>query len=246
MRVLHRTFLRGLAGAARLCLMSLALVAVLALAVTAVAPAAAAAASVCVENASIEDPQAALAAGRATAADVARACAARIEAYDRAGPRLDAFAIAEAIDVRKGEMRRPLEGIAVLLKDDATRDLKRPADYTRALDRDGIPIDPDDRAGDIYCQSLSPRAAAVMRNIMAVLEAGGATLMRAAAREELEEGTAVAPGGAWSRITASCRRFQLIIATFTEEPAQWRPVCARDLSLPAPAWVCLPVRWQTG
>lgn len=166
MRVLHHTFLRGLAGAARLCLMSLALVAALALAVTAVAPAAAAAASVRVENASIEDPRAALAAGRATAADVARACTARIEAYDRAGPRLDAFAIAEATDVRKGEMRRPLEGIAVLLKDDATRDLKRPADYTRALDRDGlrgarigIPIDPDDRAGDIYCQSLSRRAA---------------------------------------------------------------------------------------
>lgn len=89
MRILHHILLRGFAGAARRCLMSLALVAALAAAAVAAA-AAGAAASVCVENASIGVPQAALAAGRATAADLVRAGTARIEAHDRAGPHLDA------------------------------------------------------------------------------------------------------------------------------------------------------------
>jgi amidase len=80
---------------------------------------------VCVENATIDDLQRALAAGRTSAADLVRAYAARIEAYDQAGPRLnairqmnpDALAIAEALDARKLGKRRPLEGIPVLLKD---------------------------------------------------------------------------------------------------------------------------------
>jgi amidase len=101
-----------------------ATVVLLALAAVIAAPAVAAEGTVCVENASIHDVQEALAAGRATAAGLVRAYAARIEAYDRAGPRLDAvhemnpdaLSIAESIDVRQSEKRRPLEGVPVLLK----------------------------------------------------------------------------------------------------------------------------------
>src|SRR5499425_3072874 len=93
---------------------------VLLLALTAAAvaaPAVAAEGAVCVENATIGDLQEALAAGRTSAADLVRAYTARIEAYDRAGPRLnavremnpDALAIATAIDARKPGPRRPLE-----------------------------------------------------------------------------------------------------------------------------------------
>jgi amidase len=334
-------------------------------AITIAAPVAAAEGAVCVENATIDDLQGALAAGRTTAADLVRAYTARIEAYDRAGPRLnavremnpDALAIAASIDARKSVARRPLEGIPVLLKDniatgdaehttagslaladayanrdatvtkllreagavilgkanltefanilaidmpsgysslggqvknpfalelnargvpivqpggsssgsavavaagltavaigtetsgsllspatqngvvtvkptvglisragiipithtqdtagpltrtvrdaaillnvlaatdpedEATHDLKRPADYTSVLDKDGlrgarigIPSDPKDPANDVYYGPLPPRAAAVMRDVMSVLEAAGATLVRA-------------------------------------------------------------------
>jgi amidase len=345
--------------------MQRALTVLLTLAAALASPAAATEGTVCVENASIDDLQEALAAGRTTATGLVRAYAARIEAYDRAGPRLDAvremnpdaLAIAEMIDARKAERRRPLEGIPVLLKDniatgdaqhttagslaladayanrdatvtrllreagaviigkanltefanilaidmpsgysslggqvknpyapelnargtpfvqpggsssgsavavaagltavaigtetsgsllspatqngvvtvkptvglisragiipiahsqdtagpltrtvrdaaillnvlaaadpldEATRDLQRAADYTSVLDRDGlrgtrvgIPSDPDDPANDIYYGPLPPRAAGVMRDVMAVLEAQGATLVRA-------------------------------------------------------------------
>jgi amidase len=321
--------------------------------------------TVCVENASIDDLREALAAGRTTAVGLVEAYAARIEAYDRNGPRLnavrqmnpDALAIAAALDARKSSQPRPLEGIPVLLKDniatgdaqhttagslalaeayanrdatvtrllreagavilgkanltefanilaidmpsgysslggqvknpyapelnargtpivqpggsssgsavavaagltavaigtetsgsllspatqngvvtvkptvglisragvipiahsqdtagpltrtvrdaaillnvlaavdpldEATHDLKRPADYTSLLDADGlrgarigIPSDPDDPGNDVYYGPLPPRAAAVMREVMAVLEARGATLVRA-------------------------------------------------------------------
>lgn len=339
----------------------------LAAAATALAAPAAAAENtpVCVENASIDDLQAALAGGRITAAGLLEAYAARIAAYDRAGPHLnavrelnpDAAAIAAAIDAGRSSPRRPLEGIPVLLKDniatgdaqhttagslaladahasrdatvtrllrdagaviigkanltefanilavdmpsgysslggqvrnpyapdlngrgtpivppggsssgsavavaagltavaigtetsgsllspatqngvvtvkptvglisragivpiahsqdtagpltrtvrdaaimlnvlaavdpldDATRDLRRPADYTAMLDRDGlrgarigIPSDPDDPANDVYYGTLPPRAAAVMAEVMTVLQAQGATLVRA-------------------------------------------------------------------
>ncbi len=114
------------------------LVVLLALAAAATAaPAVAADGAVCVENATIDDLQGALAAGRTTAADLVRAYTARIEAYDRAGPRLnavremnpDALAIAASIDAGKSGARRPLEGIPVLLKDNiATSD----AEHTTA------------------------------------------------------------------------------------------------------------------
>jgi amidase len=345
--------------------MQRALVVLLALMAVAVTPAAATEGTVCVENATIDELQEALVAGRATATDLVRGYTARIEAYDHAGPRLnavremnpDALAIATAVDARKSDKRRPLEGIPVLLKDniatgdaqrttagslaladafanrdatvtrllreagavilgkanltefanilsidmpsgysslggqvknpyatelnargtpfvqpggsssgsavavaaglaavaigtetsgsllspatqngvvtvkptvglisragiipiahsqdtagpltrtvrdaaillnvlaaadpldDATRDLQRPADYTSALDRDGlrgarigIPSDPNDPANDVYYGPLTPRGVAVMRDVMAVLEAQGATLVRA-------------------------------------------------------------------
>jgi amidase len=80
---------------------------------------------VCVENATIGDLQQALAAGRTTAAALVRAYLARIEAYDRSGPRLnavrevnpDAPAIAAALDGNRPSQRRPLEGIPILVKD---------------------------------------------------------------------------------------------------------------------------------
>ena len=73
------------------------------------APALAVEGAVCVENATIDDLQDALTAGRTTAADLVRAYTARIEAYDRAGPRLnavrelnpEALAIAEKLDAAK-------------------------------------------------------------------------------------------------------------------------------------------------
>jgi amidase len=93
--------------------------------------AAAAEGTMCVENATIGDLQQALAAGRTTAAALVSAYLARIAAYDRSGPRLnavrevnpDAQAIAAALDGRKLAQRRPLEGIPILVKDNiATAD----------------------------------------------------------------------------------------------------------------------------
>src|ERR1700724_1798730 len=106
------------------------------------APAVAAAGAVCVENATIGDLEEALAAGRTTAVDLVRAYTARIEAYDRAGPRLnavremnpDALAIAEKLDAGKPAKRRPLEGIPVLVKDNiATGDAQHTTAGSLAL-----------------------------------------------------------------------------------------------------------------
>src|ERR1700732_1837409 len=83
---------------------------VLLLALTvATTPAMAAEGAVCVESATISDLQEALAAGRPTAGGLVRGYTARIEAYDRSGPHLnavrelnpDALAIAERLDARK-------------------------------------------------------------------------------------------------------------------------------------------------
>jgi amidase len=81
--------------------------------------------AVCVDNATLGELRRALAAGDTTAAALAQAYLARIDAYDRAGPRLnavreinpDALAIAAQSDAREPAKRRPLEGIPILIKD---------------------------------------------------------------------------------------------------------------------------------
>ncbi|MCW3477108.1 amidase family protein, partial [Limobrevibacterium gyesilva] len=88
--------------------------------------------ALCVENATIAELQQALAEGRTTAAALVRAYLARIEAYDRAGPQLnavrevnpDALAIAEKIDAAPARGKQPpLQGIPILVKDNiATAD----------------------------------------------------------------------------------------------------------------------------
>jgi amidase len=85
----------------------------------------------CVENATIAELRAALAAGQTTATALVRAYLARIDAYDRAGPTLnavreinpDALAIAARLDAGPHDTNLPLAGIPILLKDNiATAD----------------------------------------------------------------------------------------------------------------------------
>jgi amidase len=93
-----------------------------------------------------------------------------------------------------GPMTRTVRDAAILLNvlaaadplDPATEGLQRPADYTSFLDKDGlngarvgVPSDPSDPSDDVYYGPLPPRAAAVMRGAIAVLEAKGATIIRA-------------------------------------------------------------------
>jgi len=100
-------------------------------------PATAAAQGVCVENATVGELSDALAGGRIAVGELVSAYLARIEAYDRAGPSLDAVreinpdaaAIAARLDAARGGKRRPLEGIPILVKDNiATGD----AEHTTA------------------------------------------------------------------------------------------------------------------
>ena len=96
-----------------------------------------------IENATIANLQHAIAAGGTTALDLARAYLARIEAYDRAGPRLnavrevnpEALTIAAALDARKPmPARRPLDGIPILVKDNiATADAQHTTAGSLAL-----------------------------------------------------------------------------------------------------------------
>src|SRR5207237_1538753 len=78
-----------------------------------------------------------------TAAALVQAYLARIAAYDRAGPRLDAVrelnpdapAIAAQSDAREAEKRRPLEGIPILVKDNiATADAQHTTAGSLALE----------------------------------------------------------------------------------------------------------------
>ena len=93
-----------------------------------------------------------------------------------------------------GPLVRTVEDAALLLNvlavadplDPTTAELRRPADYMSFLDRDGlkgarigVPSDPSDPANDFYYGLLPQRAAAVMREAIAVLEREGATVVRA-------------------------------------------------------------------
>ena len=93
-----------------------------------------------------------------------------------------------------GPLTRSVRDAAILLNvlaardppDPATRPLKRPPDYTSFLDADGlkgarigIPSDPSDPDNDAYYGRLGLRASAVIGNAIAILEAGGATIVRA-------------------------------------------------------------------
>jgi amidase len=93
-----------------------------------------------------------------------------------------------------GPLTRTVHDAAILLNvlaatdpmDPATKMLQRPVDYTSVLDKDGlkgarigIPSDPADPGNDVYYGPLPPRAASVMREAIAMLEAQGATIVRA-------------------------------------------------------------------
>ncbi len=99
--------------------------------------------AVCVENATIGELRQALSLGDATAAGLVEAYLARIAAYDRGGPRLnavremnpDAPAIAAQSDAREPATRRPLEGIPILIKDNiATADTQHTTAGSLALE----------------------------------------------------------------------------------------------------------------
>jgi amidase len=93
-----------------------------------------------------------------------------------------------------GPLTRTVRDAAILLNvlaaadplDPATAAQQRPADYTSVLDKDGlkgarigVPSDPADPGNDVYYGPLPTRAAAVMREAIVVLEAQGATVVRA-------------------------------------------------------------------
>src|SRR5215510_7005180 len=95
------------------------------------------------ENATLDELQAALAAGNSTATELVQGYLRRIEAYDRAGPRLnavrevnpDALAIAANRDATRAPARRPLEGIPILIKDNiATADRQHTTAGSLALE----------------------------------------------------------------------------------------------------------------
>lgn len=84
-----------------------------------------------VDNASLAEVQQALVDGRSSSTALTQAYLARIEAYDRAGPALnavretnpDALAIASSFDGKKPSKRLPLAGMPILVKDNcATAD----------------------------------------------------------------------------------------------------------------------------
>jgi amidase len=93
-----------------------------------------------------------------------------------------------------GPLTRTVRDSAILLNvmaardpsDPATRQMKRPKDYTSYLDKDGlkgarigVPSDPDDPLNDIYFGKLPASAKKVMTKALKVLADCGATLVRA-------------------------------------------------------------------
>jgi amidase len=93
-----------------------------------------------------------------------------------------------------GPLTRTVRDAAILLnvlaapdpEDPATLAQQRPQDYTAGLGPDGlrgarigVPGDPRDPGNDVYYGALGPAAGAVMGSVIAALEAGGATVIRA-------------------------------------------------------------------
>jgi amidase len=93
-----------------------------------------------------------------------------------------------------GPLTRTVRDAAILLNvlaapdssDPATLDQQRPADYTGVLDVDGlkgarigVPGDPSEPGDDVYFGKLGLRMRAVMGQVIATLEAQGATIIRA-------------------------------------------------------------------
>src|SRR5712671_4963977 len=82
-------------------------------------------AAIALDNASLADLQQALAQGKITSSALTKAYLARIEAYDRAGPAInavrelnpDALAIAGKFDGVKPSAQQPLAGVPILVKD---------------------------------------------------------------------------------------------------------------------------------
>ena len=96
-----------------------------------------------IEDASLADVQQALAAGKTTATALARGYLARIEAYDRAGPGLnavreinpDALSLAARLEGAKPSARQPLAGVPILVKDNiATGDKQHTTAGSLALE----------------------------------------------------------------------------------------------------------------
>src|SRR5262249_7173589 len=122
--------------------LSLGLLLCMPVALTAAAPPARAQGAVCVENATIGELRKSLLAGKTSASELTRAYLARIAAYDRAGPSLnavreinpDALAIAEKLDAAKPDPRMPLWGVPILIKDNiATGDAQHTTAGSLAL-----------------------------------------------------------------------------------------------------------------
>ncbi len=93
-----------------------------------------------------------------------------------------------------GPLTRTVRDAAILLDvlaaadplDPATEGLQRPADYTSVLDADGlkgtrigVPSDPADPGNDVYYRKLQEPAAEIMRQVIAAIEAQGASVVRA-------------------------------------------------------------------
>jgi len=93
-----------------------------------------------------------------------------------------------------GPLTRTVRDAAILLNvlaardpaDPATRKLQRQPDYTQCLDPDGlkgarigVPSDPADPGNDAYFPAQTARTQAAMREVIAVLEGAGATIIRA-------------------------------------------------------------------
>jgi amidase len=93
-----------------------------------------------------------------------------------------------------GPLTRTVLDSAILLNvlaardpgDPATRQLKRPVDYTAGLDKDalegariGLPSDPSDPFNDVYFGKLPPNPKRVMKRAIEALQDLGATIVRA-------------------------------------------------------------------